>query len=383
MTLALEGIKVLDLSRTVPGPFCTMVLADMGADVIKIDAPRYQMGMLPDQEKQAAYDFLSRNKKSIVLNLKTEEARTVFHKLATEADAVVEAFRPGVTEKLGVDYDTISELNPRIVYCSLTGFGQDGPYRDLPGHDPNYISIGGAVGLTGDREGDPVIIRAAMGDIGSALHAVIGILCALMARDKTGRGQHVDISMTDSVLPFLTVSLLRYFRDGFIPKRGWPSPTINVWKTKDGKFVSTGLIEPYFWERFCHALGREDLIPHQRAKGEKLQEVHSAIKETFLTKTRDEWFQIMKDADTCVSPVLELDEVVNDPQLLSRDMFPEFDHPREGKVRQLGMPIKLSETPAKFRSFAPLIGQHTEEVLQGLGYTKHQIEEMRKSGAIE
>jgi len=383
MTLALEGIKVLDLSRTVPGPFCTMVLADMGADVIKIDAPGYQMGMLPDQEKQAAYDFLSRNKKSIVLNLKTEEARGVFRKLATEADVVMEAFRPGVTKKLGVDYDTISELNPRIVYCSLTGFGQDGPYRDLPGHDPNYTSIGGAVGLTGDREGDPVIIRAALGDIGSALHAVIGILCALMARDKTGRGQYVDISMTDSVLSFLTVSLLRYFRDGFIPKRGWPSPTINVWRTKDGKFVSTGLIEPYFWERFCHALGREDLIPHQRAKGEKLQEVHSAIKETFLTKTRDEWFQIMKDADTCVSPVLELDEVVKDPQLLSRDMLPEFDHPTAGKVRQLGMPIKLSETPAKFRGFAPLIGQHTEEVLQGLGYTKHQIEEMRKSGAIE
>lgn len=383
MTLALEGIKVLDLSRTVPGPFCTMVLADMGADVTKIDAPGYQMGMLPDQEKQAAYDFLSRNKKSIVLNLKTEEAREVFRKLATEADVVMEAFRPGVAKKLGVDYDTISELNPRLVYCSLTGFGQDGPYRDLPGHDPNYISIGGAVGLTGDREGDPVIIRAALGDIGSALHAVIGILCGLMARDKTGRGQYVDISMTDSVLSFLTVSLLRYFRDGFIPKRGWPSPTINVWKTKDGKFVSTGLIEPYFWERFCHALGREDLIPHQRAKGEKLQEVHSAIKETFLTKTRDEWFQIMKDADTCVSPVLELDEVVNDPQLLSRDMFPEFDHPTEGKVRQLGMPIKLSETPAKFRGFAPLIGLHTEEVLQGLGYTKHQIEELRKSGAIE
>jgi len=383
MTLALEGIKVLDLSRTVPGPFCTMVLADMGADVIKIDAPGYQMGMLPDQEKQAAYDFLSRNKKSIVLNLKTEEARGVFRKLATEADVVMEAFRPGVTKKLGVDYDTISELNPRIVYCSLTGFGQDGPYRDLPGHDPNYTSIGGAVGLTGDREGDPVIIRAALGDIGSALHAVIGILCGLMARDKTGRGQYVDISMTDSVLSFLTVSLLRYFRDGFIPKRGWPSPTINVWRTKDGKFVSTGLIEPYFWERFCHALGREDLIPHQRAKGEKLQEVHSAIKETFLTKTRDEWFQIMKDADTCVSPVLELDEVVKDPQLLSRDMLPEFDHPTAGKVRQLGMPIKLSETPAKFRGFAPLIGQHTEEVLQGLGYTKHQIEEMRKSGAIE
>lgn len=382
MTLALEGTKVLDLSRTVPGPFCTMMLADMGADVIKIEAPDYQMGMLPDQEKHAAYDYLSRNKKSIALNLKSSEARQIFHKLAAEADVVMEAFRPGVTKRLGVDYETVSGLNPRIVYCSLTGFGQDGPYRDLPGHDPNYISIGGAVALTGDDRGNPVIIRAALGDIGSALHAVIGILCALMARDKTGRGQYIDVSMTDSVLSFLTVSLLRYFRDGFIPKRGWPSPTINVWKTKDGKFVSTGLVEPYFWERFCRALGREDLIPQHRAKGEELQKVYSAIKEVFLTRTRDEWFRIMREADTCVSPVLELDEVVNDPQLRSRDMFPEFDHHKEGKVRQLGMPIKLSDTPAQFRSFAPLVGQHTDEILRGLGYTPQKIEALRQSGAI-
>ncbi len=383
MTLALEGIKVLDLSRTVPGPYCTMMLADMGADVIKIEDPGYQMGMLPDQEKHAAYDYLSRNKKSIALNLKSEEAQEIFRRLAADADVVMEAFRPGVARRLGVDYDTISALNPRIVYCSLTGFGQDGPYRDLPGHDPNYISIGGAVALTGDQEGNPVIIRAAVGDIGSALHCVIGILSALMARHSTGKGQYVDVSMTDSVLPFLSVSLLRYFRDGFIPKRGWPSLSINVWQTKDGKYLSTGLIEPHFWERFCRALGRDDLILHHRAKGEKLQEVHAAIKEAFLTRTRDEWFDIMKDADTCVSPVLELDEVVNDPQLLSRDMFPQFDHPTEGKVTQLGMPVKLSDTPAEFRSFAPVLGQQTDEILQGLGYSLQQIKDLRESGAIK
>ncbi|MEE8469805.1 MAG: CaiB/BaiF CoA-transferase family protein [Dehalococcoidia bacterium] len=382
MAQALEGIKLLDLSRTVPGPFCTMMLADMGADVIKIEDPGYRMGMLQDQEKQAAHDYLSRNKKSIALNLKSQEAREVFYKLTTDSDVVIEAFRPGVAKRLGVDYETISRLNPGIVYCSITGFGQDGPYRDLPGHDPNYVSIAGAVGLTGDNEGNPVMIRAALGDIGSALHAVIGILCALMARHHTGKGQYVDISMADSVLPFLSVSLLRYFIDGFIPKRGWPSLSINVWQTRDGKHVSTGLIEPHFWERFCRALGREDLIPHHRAKGDKLQEVHSAIKEAFLTKTRDEWFQIMKEADTCVSPVLELDEVVNDPQFVSRNMFPEFEHQTQGKVRQLGMTIKLSETPAKFRCFAPVIGQHTEEIMRGLGYTDQNIEEIRKSGAI-
>jgi len=383
MTLALEGIRVLDLSRTVPGPYCTMVLADMGAEVIKIEAPGYQMGMIADQEKHAAHDYLSRNKKSIVLNLKVPEARQVLLKLAATADVVMEAFRPGVAERLGVDYKTLSATSPRLVYCSLTGFGQTGPYRDLPGHDPNYASIAGAVGLTGDFRGNPVLIRAALGDIGGSLHAVIGILCALMARERTGRGQYVDVSITDSVLPFLTVSLLRYFRDNFIPRRGWPSPTMNVWRTQDGKYVSTGLIEPHFWERFCRALGREDLVPHQRAKGEKLREVYSAIRETFLTKTRDEWFQIMKDADTCVTPVLELDEVVDDPHLVSRDMFPEYDHPTQGKVRHLGTPVKLSDTPAEFRSFAPFAGQHTDAILRELGYADRQIEELRGSSAVQ
>ena len=383
MTLALEGIKVIDLSRTVPGPFCTMMLADMGAEVIKIEDPGYALGMIPDQDKHAAHDYLSRNKKSIALNLKAHEAKEVFYKLAANADVVMEAFRPGVAKRLKVDYDTVSKLNPRIIYCSLTGFGQDGPYRDLPGHDPNYTSIGGAVGLTGDHKGNPVIIRAAVGDIGSALHAVIGILCAVIAREKTGKGQFVDISMTDSVLSFMTVSLLRYFRDGFLPRRGWPSLSINVWQCKDGKFITTGLIEPHFWERFCRAIGREDLIPHHHAKGEKLHEVYGIIKDTILTKTRDEWTQIMKEADTCVSPVLELDEVVNDPQLQHRQMFPEFDHPTQGKVKQMGMPIKLSDTPAKFRHFAPLLGQHTDEILRNLGYTAHQIDELRKAGIVK
>lgn len=383
MTLALEGIRVLDLSRTIPGPYCTMMLADLGADVVKIEAPGYQMGMIADREKHAAHDFVSRNKKSIVLNLKAQEARDIFLKLAAGADVVMEAFRPGVATKLGVGYEVLAEVNPRIVYCSLTGFGQDGPYRDLPGHDPNYTSIAGAVSLTGDSQGDPILVRAALGDIGGALHAVIGIQSALLAREKTGRGQYVDVSVTDSVLPFLTVSLLRYFRDGFVPKRGYPSATMNVWRTRDGKYISTGLIEPHFWERFCRALGREDLIPHQRAKGEKLQEVNSAIREAFLTRTRDEWFQIMKDADTCATPVLELDEIADDPHLVSRDMFPEYDHPTQGKVRQLGTPIKLSDTPAEFRSFAPLQGQHTDDILRELGYTDQQIETLRSSGAVQ
>ncbi|MBE0480765.1 MAG: CoA transferase [Dehalococcoidia bacterium] len=383
MAPALEGIRILDLSRTIPGPFCTMILADIGAEVIKVESPDDPLGMLPGQEKRAAFDFLSRNKKSIGLNLKSPEAREVFYRLVDGADVVMEAFRPGAAARLGVDYETLSHRNPALVYCSLTGFGQAGPYRDLPGHDPNYISIGGAVALTGDRNGEPVLIRAALGDIGSSLHAVIGILTALMARTRTGKGQYIDVSMTDSVLSFLTLSLLRYFMDGFVPKRGFPSLSINIWRTKDGKYVSTGLIEPHFWERFCRALGREELIPYHHAKGEKLGEVHAEIQDAFLSKTRDEWFEIMRQADTCVSPVLELDEVVNNPHFAARGMFPAYEHPSLGSVTQLGFPIKLSESPAEFRNFAPAIGQDTDGIMQRLGYNPEEIASLRQSGAVK
>lgn len=393
MTQALEGIRVLDLTRLGPGPFASMILADMGAEVIKVEEPEARGGMASDiltppsateaeLDRAAAYNCLARNKKSLAINLKLPEAREIFYKLVATADVVFEGYRPGVSKRLGVDYETISKLNSRVVYCSISGFGQDGPYRDLPGHDPNYCAIAGLIGLNRDQNGNPMPIGVPVADMSVALHAVIGILCGLMARGKTGRGQYVDISFTESALDFACFPLSQFLGRG-VQKDIAPPTVLNVWPTKDGRFIATGVIETYFWERFCRALGREDLIPYQFAEGEKLQEVVSTIKQITLTKTRDEWFQIMREADTCVTPVLELEEVITNPQLLHRNAIMEVEHPKVGKAKQLGMSIKLSDTPARFRSFAPALGQHTSEILQELSYTASQIEALQSRGAIK
>ena len=393
MTQALEGIRILDLTRLGPGPFASMILADMGAEVIKVEEPEPRGGLGSDiltppsgtedeLERAAAYNCLGRNKKSLALNLKIPEARELFYKLVATADVVFEGYRPGVGKRLGVDYETISQLNPKTVYCSISGFGQDGPYSQLPGHDPNYSAVAGLIGLNRDRNGRPMPIGIPVADMSVALHAVIGILCGIMARGNTGQGQNVDVSFTDSALDLACFSLSMFLGRG-IKEDIAPPSVMNVFETKDGKFLVTGVIETYFWERFCRALGREDLIPHQFAKGEKLEEVVSTIKEVILTKTRDDWFRIMREADTCVTPVLDLDEVVSDPQLLHRNMIMEVNHPKAGKARQLGMSIKLSDTPAQFRSFAPALGEHTGEILEELGYTASGIKALQDQGAIK
>ncbi|MDY6835248.1 MAG: CaiB/BaiF CoA-transferase family protein [Chloroflexota bacterium] len=392
MTQALEGIRVLDLTRLGPGPFASMILADMGAEVIKVEETQARGGLgadiltpifgsEEDLERAAAYNCLARNKKSVSLNLKTDQAKNVFYKLAETADVIFEGYRPGICKRLGIDYETISRTTPRIVYCSISGFGQDGPYRDMPGHDPNYCAIAGLIGLNRNLGSNPIPIGIPAADMSVALHAVIGILCALMARDKTGRGQYVDISFTDSALDLASFPLSQFLGN---VNQGLVRPTVlNVFETKDRKFLATGVIENYFWERFCRAIGHEDLIPYQFAEGEKEKEVVSTISQTILTKTRDEWMEIMKEADTCVTPVLELDEVINDPQLLHRNMIIEVEHPKVGKVKQLGHSIKLSDTPAKFKSFAPALGEHTTDILKELGYNTSDIDSLQSEGAIK
>jgi len=376
-----------------------MVLADLGAEVIKIESP-LEPGAFPpgsgvsphpqDEEgwKRAAYHPLNRNKKSMVLNLKSEEAVLAFYKLVERADIIVEGFRPGVVKRLRIDFETIAKLNPRIVYCSLSGYGQDGPYRDMPGHDINYISIGGALGLIGEPDGRPVIPLNFLGDYaGGALYAIIGILAALQARQKTGRGQYVDTAMTDGVISLLSMTAFDYFCEAKTTNRiesliSGRYPCYNTYETKDEKYISLGCIEAHFWESLCQLVGREDFVPHQYAEGEKKTEIHSYFKEFFRSRTRDYWFDELKDKNIPIAKVYTLGEVFSDPQVIHRQMLAEVEHSKLGKVKQVGIAVKLSDTPGKIRSTAPLLGDHTEEILQELGYNGEQIRDLRRLGAI-
>ena len=403
--LALEDIKILDLAHLPPGALCTMILGDLGADVIKIEAPAGAGGRGAgvnaslsgeEKDKQAAFDALNRNKRSIGLNLRSEKGRQIFYRLAETTDVIVEGFRPGVVKRLGVDYEEIKTINPRVIYCSLSGYGQDGPYSNLPGHDINYISIGGALNLIGTPDGPPIIPLNLLADFaGASLHGVIGILAALVARDKAGVGQYVDIAYTDGVFSLLTWFISNYLSSGTMPKRGETPlhgayPYYGIYEAKDGKYISLGCLEPWFWENLCRALGKEEYIPYHvspehflhKPEGENWQEISSSLKQVFLTKTRDEWFEFLAKKDVPVGKVYTLDEVFHDPQVLHRQMVVEIEHPTLGKVKQAGIAIKLSETPGKIRRLSPLFGEHTEEVLTGLGYTQTQIRELRQAKVI-
>jgi crotonobetainyl-CoA:carnitine CoA-transferase CaiB-like acyl-CoA transferase len=401
--LALEGVKILDLSRVIPGTFCTMLLGDLGAEVLKVEAPGISefVGSARSLEgeenrKEAAYFAPNRNKKSIALNMKSEAGRQIFYRLAQHADVVVEGFRPGVTKRLGIDYDTITKLNPRIIYCSLSGYGQDGPYHTFPGHDINYISMAGILGLIGPSKGLPVIPLNLVADFaGAALYGALGISVALVARDKTGRGQYVDVGYMDGALSLATWFTCNYFFDGSSLKRGesWLNgayPYYGVYETKDAKYITIGCIEPHFWENLCRLLGREDYIPYHVAskhmvckpEDKKWDEIRSFLQQSFLNRTRDEWFELLTQNDIPAGKVYSLEEVFTDPQVLHRQMVTEVEHPSLGKVKQVGIAPKLSDTPGKIRSLSPLLGEHTEEILLGLGYSLKDIRNLREEGAI-
>jgi alpha-methylacyl-CoA racemase len=394
--MPLEGIRVLDLSRLAPGPFCTMLLGDLGADVIVVEAPPEALhGALsadqiidPDSlERARAYNALGRNKRSIVLNLRHDAARDVFYQLAKTADVVLEGFRPGVVKRLNVDYETLRGVNPRLVYCSLSGYGQDGPYSTAVGHDINYIAMGGMLDMIGWQGQPPGIPLNVIADYAAGgLHAAYAILAALLARDKTGRGQYLDIAMSDGVMYLLAVALSQYFASGEVTRRGEGMlnggvPYYNVYETKDGGWLSVGCLEPHFFANLCHALGCDDLIPFQHDPSRRA-EVFNRFRERFLTKTRDEWTALLKDVDACVAPVQSLAEAAADAHNRYRGMVVEVEHPMMGKVPQVGIGTKLSETPGRVRSPSPCPGQHTDEVLAQLGFGASEIAALRQAGTI-
>lgn len=387
--MPLEGIRVLDLTRQAPGPYCTMLLGDLGADVIIVEeAPgagrRMEMGM---SERAQAFWALNRNKRSVGLNLKEPRAQEAFLRMAEKADVVIEGFRPGVVKRLGVDYETVHPRNPRIVYCSLSGYGQSGPYAALVGHDINYISIGGALGMIGTPGSPPAIPMNIIADFAAGgLYAAFSILAAIIARETTGRGQYVDIAMSDGVTSLLAFPASQYFAAGLVPKPGVEmlnggAPYYAVYECKDGKWLSIGCIEPWFWSELCKALDCDEFIPQQMNR-EKHSEVFEALRAKFKERTRDEWFEELRGRDICVGPVYSLDEVFEDPHTQARGMIAEVQHPEFGAIKQVGVGPKFSETPGTVRSTAPKRGEHTAEMLQEAGYSDGEIEEMKSIGVV-
>ena len=378
---ALEGIKILDLSRLFPGPYASMILADLGADVLRIEDRRFA-GEGPGMPT------VMRNKRHMTLNLKHPQGKEIFFRLAREADVVLEGFRPGVTRRLGIEYESIRGVNEKIIYCSVTGYGQDGPYRDMVGHDINYLSFGGVLGLNGDTGGAPVVPPVQVADMAAGgMNAALGILAALIARQRTGRGQYIDISMLDGVVAMLPFPASMLWSLGQSPRRGdtllsGRYPCYQVYETKDGGFISIGALEPRFWEALCKKLGREDFIPAQYDEGEKRAEMFSCLREAFKKKNREEWMGELQDLDVCVGKVLDLEETFRDPQVVCRRMVTEFQDAGKGKMKLLSSPVKLSETPPDIRAAPAEFGEHTGEVLRELGYNADQIAEMKRTGIV-
>lgn len=389
MTL-LSGIRALDLSLQLPGPYCTMMMADYGADVVKIDEPnpRVRNPFAAEEPGMGPVDrYLNRGKRSVTINLKEEEGKSIFLRLAATADVVVEGFRPGVVRRLGIDYDAVASVNPKIVYCSISGYGQDGPMRDVPGHDVNYLSYAGALGLCGRKDDAPTLLPVQVGDVfGGSMMALSGILMALLGRERTGKGRRVDVSMTDGAMASLALPAASYLGGGLPQERGslpltGMLPCYEVYRCADGGFLSIGALEAWFWKALTSELGREDLAELQYATGADGERVKEALQKEFLTLPRDEWVKRLAGIDACVSPVLDLPEALRHPNAASRRMVLDVESPLGGADRQLGMPIKIDGVPEAPRR-APRIGEHDDEILSGLGYTEERISDLRAKGVI-
>ena len=377
---ALDGIRIVDLSIQIPGPYGSMILGDLGAEVIKIEQPGVGdfARLLP-----SLFNGINRNKKSMIVDLKSPQGRAIVHKLAEDADVVLEGFRPDVAQKLGIDYAILKRINPRIIYCSITGYGQDGPYKNISGHDLNYQGISGLLSLTEHLQARADLSGIPLADIAGGMFAAISILTALIKREKSGRGQYIDVSMAAGVFSWVSTSLLAGFRelnDGqslYIPHYG-------IFKTKDERFITLGIIhEEHFWQNLCAVIdlgAMKDLNLMERVA--QRNEILSALQAAFMTKTREEWIALLNKADVPCSPVLTIEESLADPQIKHRKMVFEQEHPSEGRIKQRAFPARFSDMPLKQDAPPPLYGQHTDEILLELGYTEDDIKKLREEKVI-
>ena len=396
MSLPLEGLKVLDLTRLLPGGFCSMLLADFGADVIKVEdtglgdyvrwAPPYYEGV-ERSAGSALFLSLNRGKRSIRIDLKSAQGKDVLLRLVREADVLLESFRPGVLDRLGVGYERLREENPGLVYGAITGYGQDGPGRDRSGHDLNYLGLNGILGLSGEADGPPVPSAAQVADLGGgALMAVVGVLIALRERERSGQGQQVDCSMFDGSLSLLAMLAAEMLAGGAVPRRGELRLAGGIvcyrpYRCADG-YVTLGALEPKFWSAFCQGVGREDLAGH--AFDPPGSEAHRTLSEIFAERTREQWRAFAAEHDCCLEPVLDLDEALNGELVAAREMVVSLDQPgADQPVRLLGLPFKLSRTPGDpVRAPGPGLGEHTRDVLREAGYTGAEVDALLESGAV-
>ena len=393
---ALEGIRVLDLTRALAGPFCTLMLGDNGADVIKVEIPgsgddTRKWGPPFIGEESAYYLSINRNKRSLTLNLQDAQAQEVFMKLAQDIDVVVENFTPGVMGRFGLDYDAVKAVNPKVVYCSISGFGRDGPYRNRPAYDQIMQGVGGLMSITGEPDGEPQKIGIAVTDIGAGMWSAFAIMAALHHREKSGEGQYIDISMLDAQVAWLTYQAAFFFANGEAPKRmGAAHPTLvpyQAFMCKDGKYINVAVGSERIWGRFCQGMGREDLKDHPDYATNSVRVNHrgamvSMLQEIFLTRPVAEWVEDLQAANVPCGPINDLADVFADPQVLARNMYLEMPHPTLGSIKQTGLPIKFSLTPGGLDRHPPLLGEHNQEILKSLGYSEADVQSLKAQSVI-
>ncbi|MHB1162717.1 MAG: CaiB/BaiF CoA transferase family protein [Chloroflexota bacterium] len=380
--LPLSGIRVLDLTRLLPGPFGTLMLADFGADVIKVedadqgDPFRHVAPLVNGQGGR--HLLLNRNKRSVAVNLKDPRGREVFFRLSDTAHVVFEQFRPGVVKRLGIDYETLSQRNPRLVYCSLSGFGQDGPYRDVVAHDPAYLGMAGVLSLIGSADSPPVMAGVNVADMTAGLMSALAITIALRHAEQTGCGQYNDLSIYDATLSILVTPASVAFFTGRAPRRGEERqsgryPCAAVYACSDGQHLVISAMEPHFWANLCRHFGKEEYVPWQYHEGPIREEMFAFFRKAFLAKPRDEWIAELWDKQVCIAPVRTVDEALCDAHARHRGMLAQFESPGVGVIPQIGVPIKLSATPGSIRSGAPVHGQDTVELMREIGYAEEEI----------
>lgn len=391
MSLPLEGITVLDLSRQLPGPVATQILADFGADVIKVedtgrgDEFRYVEPLKNDVSTR--HMMLNRNKRGLSINLKSDEGRALFLQLAAKADVVFEQFRPGVVKRLGIDYESVRAVNPKIVYLSLSGFGQDSPYRDVVAHDPNYLAVSGVLSLLGRRGDAPAMSGPQISDLAAAHMATIGILAALRRAEREGQGDYIDVALADSAFAMTVTALSTYVGTGTAPSRGQERhngryPWSDIYRCADDGYVTISAIESHFYRNLCHAMGHPEWEALQYADDEEQDKIRAELQRIFLRHNRDEWFELLKDKELCISPVLSVAEAAQSEQVKARGSLLPHVHPQAGEISLLMSPIRMKHAPAQIRRPAPALGEHTGEILASVGVDSSKLAELVAAGVV-